>query len=192
MRTIRDGDAEQILDIYAPFIRKTAVTFELEAPGRKAFEARVRGISAQFPFIVCEDGARLAGYAYASPQHERAAYQWNASLSIYLRGEYSGKGLGRRLYGALIDLLACLGYMNLYALVTLPNPASIGLHEKFGFRELAVQRKTGYKLGSWHDVAIFEKTLGEHVAEPPAPRSIYSLASAEIGAVLDKWQPCGV
>lgn len=181
---VRQSDIPQILEIYSPFIRDTAVTFELEPPGTEAFAERARRISERFPYIVCREAERVAGYAYAAPHNDRGAYQWNASLSIYMRPEFSGRGLGGRLYGVLLEMLKRLGYKNLYALITLPNEASLALHEKFGFTQLAVMRKTGCKFGRWHDVAMLEKCLGEHGRDPAPPRLVSGLSPEEEREIL--------
>lgn len=189
LRPVKMGDAREILAIYTPYILETTVTFEVEVPSPEDFAARVRAISARYPFLVCQDGERLAGYAYAAPHQKRAAYRWNVSLSIYMRPEYCGMGLGRGLYGVLVALVERMGYQNLYAEITLPNEASMALHAKLGFTELAVQRKCGCKFGRWLDVAILEKQVGPYRENPPSPLSIRDVPSAELTAVLARRAP---
>lgn len=187
IRPVRPEDAPALLDIYAPYILATAVTFEVAPPSAGEFAQRIAGITARFPYLAVEgENGRLAGFAYAHPAAERAAYQWNAELSVYLRGDSCGRGLGSRLYAALIGLLGPLGYRNLYALITLPNPASLALHARMGFRTLAVQRRAGYKLGRWHDVAWLEKPLGPYGAEPRPPLSVKELAPELFRRVLER------
>ena len=154
-------DAAGILAVYAPYIRETAVTFETEVPAPDAFTARVAGICADFPYLVLEADGELAGYAYAHRQAERAAYAWNAELSIYLAGKWRGKGLGAPLYRLLERLLAMQGYINLYADITGSNAASIAMHRSMGFEQIGRHVKTGYKFGQWHDTVWLCRRLRE-------------------------------
>ena len=162
-------DAAGILAVYAPYIRETAVTFETEVPAPDAFTARVAGICADFPYLVLEADGELAGYAYAHRQAERAAYAWNAELSIYLAGKWRGKGLGAPLYRLLERLLAMQGYVNLYGVITASNRGSIAMHEKLGYRQIGLHEKTGWKFGQWHDVAWLHKRVREGEPGPILP-----------------------
>ena len=162
-------DAAGILAVYAPYIRETAVTFETEVPALEAFMARVAGICADFPYLVLEADGELAGYAYAHRQAERAAYAWNAELSIYLAGKWRGKGLGAPLYRLLERLLAMQGYVNLYGVITASNRGSIAMHEKLGYRQIGLHERTGWKFGQWHDVAWLHKRVGEGEPGPILP-----------------------
>ena len=171
-------DAAGILAVYAPYIRKTAVTFETEVPAPDAFTARVAGICADFPYLVLEVDGELAGYAYAHRQAERAAYAWNAELSIYLAGKWRGRGLGAPLYRLLERLLAMQGYVNLYGVITASNRGSIAMHEKLGYRQIGLHEKTGWKFGQWHDVAWLYKRVGE--GEPGTILPLSALDPAQV------------
>ena len=171
-------DAAGILAVYAPYIRETAVTFETEVPAPDAFTARVAGICADFPYLVLEADGELAGYAYAHRQAERAAYAWNAELSIYLAGKWRGKGLGAPLYRLLERLLAMQGYVNLYGVITASNRGSIAMHEKLGYRQIGLHEKTGWKFGQWHDVAWLYKRVGE--VEPGTILPLSALDPAQV------------
>ena len=171
-------DAAGILAVYAPYIRETAVTFETEVPAPDAFTARVAGICADFPYLVLEVDGELAGYAYAHRQAERAAYAWNAELSIYLAGKWRGRGLGAPLYRLLERLLTMQGYVNLYGVITASNAGSIRLHEKLGYRQTGLHEKTGWKFGQWHDVAWLHKRVGE--GEPGPILSLAALDPAQV------------
>ncbi|MDY3832203.1 MAG: N-acetyltransferase family protein [Candidatus Ventricola sp.] len=171
-------DAAGILAVYAPYIRETAVTFETEVPAPDAFTARVAGICADFPYLVLEADGELAGYAYAHRQAERAAYAWNAELSIYLAGKWRGKGLGAPLYRLLERLLAMQGYVNLYGVITASNRGSIAMHEKLGYRQIGLHEKTGWKFGQWHDVAWLYKRVGE--GEPGTILPLSALDPAQV------------
>ena len=171
-------DAAGILAVYAPYIRETAVTFETEVPALAAFERRVAEIGADFPYLVLEVDGELAGYAYAHRQAERAAYAWNAELSIYLAGKWRGRGLGAPLYRLLEKLLAMQGYVNLYGVITASNAGSIRLHERLGYRQIGLHEKTGWKLGQWHDVAWLHKRVSE--GEPGAILPLSTLDRAQV------------
>ncbi|MCI6589217.1 MAG: N-acetyltransferase family protein [Clostridiales bacterium] len=171
-------DAAGILAVYAPYIRETAVTFETEVPALEAFTARVAGFCADFPYLVLEADGELAGYAYAHRQAERAAYAWNAELSIYLAGKWRGKGLGAPLYRLLERLLAMQGYVNLYGVITASNRGSIAMHEKLGYRQIGLHEKTGWKFGQWHDVAWLYKRVGE--GEPGTILPLSALDPAQV------------
>ena len=171
-------DAAGILAVYAPYIRETAVTFETEVPAPDAFTARVAGICADFPYLVLEADGELAGYAYAHRQAERAAYAWNAELSIYLAGKWRGRGLGAPLYRLLERLLTMQGYVNLYGVITASNRGSIAMHEKLGYRQIGLHEKTGWKFGQWHDVAWLYKRVGE--GEPGTILPLSALDPAQV------------
>ena len=171
-------DAAGILAVYAPYIRETAVTFETEVPEPEAFTARVAGICADFPYLVLEADGELAGYAYAHRQAERAAYAWNAELSIYLAGKWRGRGLGAPLYRLLERLLTMQGYVNLYGVITASNAGSIRLHEKLGYRQTGLHEKTGWKFGQWHDVAWLHKRVRE--GEPGTILPLSALDPAQV------------
>lgn len=168
VRMATEADAAAVLAIYAPYVENTTITFETEAPSADEFSGRVRATLAGYPYLVGEVDGRIVGYAYAHAQRERAAYRWNAELSLYLSADSVGAGLGSRLFRALLDLLALQNFRNVYGLVTSPNPASVRLHERFGFTLSGVWRRTGYKHGAWHDVMVFEKRIGRE-EEPPRP-----------------------
>jgi len=159
IRQAAASDAEAILAVYAPYVRDTAVSFETEAPSPAEFAARIAAISARYPFLVYETGGALAGYAYASGHRERAAYMYDADVSIYLAPRFHGTGIACELYERLFALLKRLGYRNAYAGCTAENARSLSFHRKFGFTEAGTFHKTGYKFGRWHDVIWLEKTL---------------------------------
>ena len=170
--TIREavpGDAPALLDIYAPYIRDTVITFEYDVPTAEKFAARIEETAAAHPYLVCERDGQIIGYAYAHRIRERAAYDWAAELSIYLAPEAQGQGVGTALYRCLIDLLEQQRLRILYGCVTLPNEKSQKLHEKLGFSLVGVWHGSGWKFDGWHDVGWFEKRLGgDGPAQPVA------------------------
>lgn len=165
------ADAPSMLALYAPYVEKTPITFECEIPSTAAFTARIRTISQSFPCLVCEDASGLLGYAYASQHNPRAAYQWGVETSIYLDSAHHSRKIGSALYDALLELLAAMGFYTAYALITLPNAKSVGLHESRGFTPVGVLHHTGYKLGAWHDVLYMEKILAPLPATPLPPKT---------------------
>ena len=181
-------DAPALLNIYAPYVRTTAVSFECEPPTEREFAGRIASIGAFYPYLAAREGGRngaIVGYAYASRAQERAAYRWNAELSVYLEQGRGGRGAGTALYRALLGLLALQNIRNVYGTVTLPNAASLRLHEKFGFRPVGVFPPAGYKLGRWHDVLHLDKALGDP-ADPPVPvRGIRELEPFAVAAALN-------
>lgn len=166
IRLIQEADTEEVLGIYEPYIRETAITFEYETPSVEDFRNRMKEISADYPYIVCLANEKIVGYAYAHRQMERAAYQWNVELSVYIDQNYLRCGMGKTLYSALIEILKLQNVRNVYGVVTFPNENSERLHEYFGFKKLGVFHGTGYKGGAWHDVMWFEKTIGDYDLEP--------------------------
>lgn len=186
IRQARESDVPALIHIYERYVHDTAVTFEYEVPTPEEFTRRVRAFSAEFPYLVCLIDGVIVGYAYAHRQRERAAYQWNAELSVYVNWRYLRRGIGRAMYTALIELLRLQRYRNVFGVVTSPNPCSEKLHEAFGFRRAGVFYDTGFKRGSWYDVVEFEKKIGSFEGPPEPPLSIRELAPEEIDGVLSK------
>lgn len=169
IRRAAERDAAALLDIYAPYIRDTVITFEYDVPTAEKFAARIEETAALHPYLVCERDGQIIGYAYAHRIRERAAYDWAAELSIYLAPEAQGQGVGTALYRCLIDLLEQQRLRILYGCVTLPNEKSQKLHEKLGFSLVGVWHGSGWKFDGWHDVGWFEKRLGgDGPAQPVA------------------------
>ena len=182
-RFAEEADAPALLAIYGQYI-DTPITFECALPSVESFTERIRSIRAAYPYIVCEEDGRIWGYAYAHRQAERAAYQWNAELSVYLDRSRTGQGLGRRLYTALMEMLRLQGIHTVYALVTVPNEKSEGLHGSMGFRHMGTQRSTGYKDGAWRDVAWFEKQIAPYDPDPAPPAPIGRVPAERLAEIL--------
>ena len=152
-------DIPETLEIYAPYVLTTTSTFEYDVPCKKEFTQRFLKYTGQFPWLVWEENGELLGYAYASAPFERAAYSWCAEPSVYLRPEAKGRGIGKKLYGALEALLQKQGYRKLLALVTSENAASIAFHEKMGYRICGRFSDCGFKFGRWLSLIWMEKNL---------------------------------
>jgi len=167
-------DAAAILAIYAPIVEESAITFEYEVPALDAYTGRIQNVMQQYPWLVAEKEGKLAGYAYAGRFRERAAYQWCCECSVYVHPDFQRQGIARNLYAALFDLLKEQGMINVYAVITLPNPESVALHSSMDFVETGILHKAGFKLGAWHDVLLMEKMLAPHPDEPERPRPYFS------------------
>jgi L-amino acid N-acyltransferase YncA len=170
---IRDADpandAGACAAVYAPFVLHTVASLEEQAPGRPEFAGRMERISQTHPWLVASVDDAVIGYAYASSHHERAAYRWAANVAVYVDASHHRRGVGRALYGALLPLLARQGLQVACAGVTLPNQASIGLHERFGFKPVGIYHRIGWKAGAWWDVGWWELELrAPDLDGPPA------------------------
>lgn len=175
VRLATPADAAGVRAIYAPFVRDTHVSFEAEVPSVDEVARRIAATAPAHPWLVADDEGAVAGYAYASPHRSRAAYQWSVEVSIYVAGPR--RGLGRTLYGALLDVLRAQGFANAYAGIALPNAASVGFHEALGFEPVGVYRGVGFKAGAWRDVGWWSLRLGEGAAPDP-PRPLTDVADA--------------
>jgi L-amino acid N-acyltransferase YncA len=171
VRPARESDARDMLAIYAPFVRDTAVSFELEVPSPEEFRRRVLEGQRAHPWLVAEDSGGVRGYAYATSHRTRAAYRWSVDVSVYVADGFRSRGLGRALYGELFDRLREQGFFKAYAGICLPNAASVALHEALGFESVGIYREVGFKLGAWHDVGWWVLALGEMPEQPLDPRS---------------------
>ena len=166
IRSVAPTDAGALADIYAPYVRETAITFDTEVPGAEEFEEKIRHITSFYPFIVAVEDDGILGYAYADVFRSKAAFAWSVEVTIYVRRGCHRRGVGRALYLRLEELLKEQNITNLYACITYPNPESIAFHEKLGYSYIGRFEKCGYKLGEWQDVVWLGKTIGEHGDEP--------------------------
>jgi phosphinothricin acetyltransferase len=169
IRLALEQDAPQIAGIYAPVVRDTPISFEVDPPTAAEMARRVTDTLAVFPWLVVDRSGEILGYAYASAHRTRAAYRWCVDTTIYVDPHVHRAGVGRALYTSLLQVLALQGFYSAYAGITLPNPGSVGLHEAMGFEPLAIYRDVGYKLGAWHDVGWWHRTITPRprVPEPP-------------------------
>jgi phosphinothricin acetyltransferase len=170
----QESDAAQVLDIYKPFILETAVTFEETVPQLDDFKNRMADILKESPFLVCKINGIVAGYAYASAHRARAAYRWNREVSVYVHPGFRRKNIAKALYHALFSILKIQGFANLLGGVTLPNQASVALHESFGFTKCAEFNNIGFKLGVWQKVGWWELSLVENPDDAPTAPLLFS------------------
>jgi L-amino acid N-acyltransferase YncA len=169
--TIRDAqperDAAACAAIYAPYVEQTPISFEERAPDALAMEARIVRYTATHPWLVAEQGGEVVGYAYACPYMERPAYRWVAAVSVYVAANRRGEGVGRSLYERLFLHLRRQNFQVACAGVTLPNEASVRLHQSLGFVRIGVSPRIGWKEGAWHDVSLWQLELAP--AKPGTP-----------------------
>ncbi|HHP7239708.1 arsinothricin resistance N-acetyltransferase ArsN1 family B [Longibacter sp.] len=159
IRPVEQEDAGDVAAIYRPIVEETPISFEAEAPSPDAMRSRMLDTAKDRPWLVCDLGDQIAGYAYATPHRSRGAYRWSVDSSIYVGKAFRRRGVARALYTALFGVLRAQGYVNVFAGVTLPNPASVALHESMGFQPVGVYRRVGYKQGAWHDVGWWQRAL---------------------------------
>ncbi|MGI9523996.1 MAG: arsinothricin resistance N-acetyltransferase ArsN1 family B [Hyphomicrobiaceae bacterium] len=165
IRAANHQDAKGVAAIYGPLVRETAISFEAEIPTLDAFEARIAETQHFYPWLVADIGGAVAGYAYAGAHRARAAYRWSCEVSVYVDAGSRRGGVASALYSELLFLLARQNIRIAYAGITLPNPASVALHEHLGFRAIGIYENVGYKNGRWHDVGWW----GKQLADPAKP-----------------------
>ena len=168
IRPAREGDVDGMLAIYTPIVSETAISFEETPPDAEEFRRRVRAIGEGSPWLVCATGERILGYAYASPFHTRAAYQWTVEATVYVAADARRRGVGRALYTSLFECLKLQGRRTAVAVIALPNAGSVALHEAMGFAPVGVLPRAGYKHGAWQDVGYWSLALSD-AGHPSAP-----------------------
>ena len=167
VRDAGPADAAACAAIYAPYVRDTAISFELEPPNAEEMAARIAASAAGHAWVVLEEDGRVVGYAYGKELNARAAYRFSCEVSVYIEPGRRRSGAGRALYGALFERLRARGFRIAVAGMTEPNDASEGLHRAFGFRHVGTYENIGYKLGRWHDVTWLQLELTDP-GTPPA------------------------
>jgi L-amino acid N-acyltransferase YncA len=164
-----ERDAAAVAAIYRPAVESSVASFEAVAPSAVEMAARMRTILAWTPWLLATDDDEVTGYAYAGRHKERAGYRWSVDISVYVSPAHHGRGVGRTLYDELLSLLRRQRFVNVYAGIALPNPASVALHEAIGMRRVALYERVGWKFGAWHDVAWYGIRLAEPEGQPPEP-----------------------
>lgn len=164
IREAEADDAAAVATIYEPIVRDTFISFETEPPSH---EEMMRRITESLVWLIFEKDNRVLGFAYATPFHARAAYRWSTELSVYVAPEAHRRGIAKKLLDELLDRLRASGFVNVFAGIALPNPASVTLFASFGFSQIALQKKVGFKLGAWRDVAWWQLQLRDPSIPPP-------------------------
>lgn len=182
IRAACQEDAAALLAIYAPYVERTAITFEYDVPSVEGFRGRIGKTLARYPYLVAEQAGEVLGYAYAGPFHTRAAYAWGVETSIYVNQEKKRMGLGSKLHRALEDVLCGQGFLNMNACIAVPEQedeyltrSSVQFHEHLGYRLVGEFSQAGYKFGRWYNIAWMEKHIGPHSQNPAAPRAFQAV-----------------
>ncbi|MFM1630826.1 GNAT family N-acetyltransferase [Streptococcus mutans] len=153
-------DAKQLLAIYAPYVEKTAITFEYQVPSLEEFEERIEKTKQKFPYLVAEEEGILQGYAYALQLIIIVQLMiGRLNYLYYIREKARGKHIGSQLYASLERNLQETGFVNLLVCIALPNNASLTFHKKHGYEQVAHFKKVGYKFDKWHDIVWMQKRL---------------------------------
>ena len=173
IRPVSAADAEQLAEIYAPYVKNTAITFEYDAPSAGEFTRRISHTLETYPYLAAEAEGKILGYGYAGPLKERAAYDRSCEMSIYIRQDQKRRGIGRVLYGTLEECLKAQNILNLYACISYPEKEdeylsldSVWFHEHMGYRLIGRFHQCGYKFGRWYDMIWMEKFIGDHIDKP--------------------------
>ncbi|MBQ1922884.1 MAG: GNAT family N-acetyltransferase [Lachnospiraceae bacterium] len=172
IRKVTPEDAEAILEIYAWYVRETAITFEYRVPSLEEFRRRIEATLEKYPYLAAEEDGRILAYAYAGPFKGRAAYDWSVETTIYADKDARRKGIGRRLLAALESSLARQGILNAYACIGVPRDTedeyltfdSVRFHEKMGYCLAGTFHSCGCKFGRWYSMVWMEKMLGDHTS----------------------------
>jgi L-amino acid N-acyltransferase YncA len=162
-------DAAACAAIYAPSVTDGVASLEEVAPDAAELGRRIAAVTVRHPWLIAELDGVIAGYAYASQHHARASYRWSTDVTVYVSGAHHRRGIARALYGRLLELVTQQGYYEVCAGITLPNDASVSLHESLGFRPIGIYRDIAFKFGVWRDVGWWQQTLRPH--EPDTPPS---------------------
>ena len=177
IRTATPADAQALLDIYAPYVENTAITFEYDVPSIAEFSSRIEHTLQKYPYLVAEENEKILGYAYASPFHDRPAYDWAVETSIYVDQNVKHCGIGRKLHDALENALRDQGILNMNACIAYPPEAdeyldknSVEFHSHMGYRLVGEFYKCGYKFNRWYNMVWMEKLIGEHLSDQKLPK----------------------
>lgn len=170
LRAATADDAAAIAAIYAPYVAGTAVSFETEAPDAAEMVRRMAAGGGFHPWFVAFDEEGVQGFAYACGFRPRPAYRFTVETSVYVTAGSARRGVGTSLYEALIPVLEAQGYAQAIAAITLPNPVSVSLHERFGFRQVGTYEEVGFKLGEWRSVGLWQRALAPLSTCPEEPK----------------------
>ena len=171
IRAVSVDDAAAIAAIYAPFVTGTVVSFETEAPDADEIARRIERDLPQYPWLAaCDEAGALLGYAYATAFRARPAYRFAVETTVYVAQAAQRQGVGSRLYRTLLPVLEAQGYAQAIAAITLPNHASVQLHERLGFRQTGLYEKVGFKFREWRSVGLWQRALCPLSTRPEEPK----------------------
>lgn len=177
-------DAKEIAEIYAGFVKDSAISFEMQPPSEEEIGQRIAAIMARHVWLVCLDDDKVIGYSYSGPYRSREAYQWTVETSTYIRPSHKGKGIGKALLTAVHEISKLQGYATSLAGMTLPNDASEHFHKACGYEVFAVYEKIGFKLGEWHSTQWMRLDLNEKTSAPSLPVPIDQLDLKKVVEIL--------
>jgi L-amino acid N-acyltransferase YncA len=187
LRLAKKEDLKSMLDIYAYYVRETVISFEYAPPEPAEFARRFETFTAVFPWIVCEADGVVLGYAYAHRFHDRAAYDWTAECTVYVKNGCQRRGIGRALYACLLDILRLQGFRMAVGVISVPNESSEALHRYFGFTKAGVIENAGYKMGAWRSTAWYVLPLLGYSGEPSPPLPIGKVTGTEaFGKIINR------
>lgn len=179
IRMAKVEDAKELLDIYEPYVRNTAITFEYVSPSLQTFTERICNVLDKYPYLLAEKNGEVLGYAYADSFHERAAYNWAVETSVYIKMDKRNLGIGKILYNELENILKTQGILNLNACIACLNEEdehisddSLVFHKKCGYKYVGKFHKCGYKFNRWYDIVWMEKHIGSHISDPHEIKNI--------------------
>ena len=185
IRIASPSDAPELLAIYAPYITKTAISFEYDVPSVEEFADRIRTTLEKYPYLAAESDGHIVGYCYVSILHGRQAYDWSVETSIYVDQNCKRMGIGKKLHDALEQALSAMGILNLYACIAFPigedpylTEDSVHFHEHLGYTHTAHFHKCGYKFNRWYDIVWMEKTIGKHLECQPAVKKFSEIKAS--------------
>jgi L-amino acid N-acyltransferase YncA len=172
-------DAAAIASIYAPYVRASVVSFETEAPDEAEMEGRIAALGELYPWLVaCDEDGTVRGYAYGCAFRTRPAYRFTVETTVYVADGAHRRGIGGLLYRALLALLEAQGFTQAIGAITIPNAASIHLHESFGFVRAGTYEKVGFKLGEWRSVGLWQRPLAPMASRPEEPKPVSAVWKA--------------
>jgi phosphinothricin acetyltransferase len=175
VRLASPEDGNAVAAIYGPFVRDTAISFEVEPPSGGEMAERIRKTLPSYPYLIAERDGKVAGYAYAGTHRERAAYRWSVDVTIYVAPLAHRTGVGRSLYRPLLSILRAQGFRSAFAGICLPNAGSIGLHEAMGFSPVGIYPDVGFKHGKWHSVGWWGLEIRRSDETPTEPLPLLSI-----------------
>lgn len=185
IRIASPSDASELLAIYAPYITKTAISFEYDVPSVEEFADRIRTTLEKYPYLAAESDGHIVGYCYVSILHGRQAYDWSVETSIYVDQNCKRMGIGKKLHDALEQALSAMGILNLCACIAFPigedpylTEDSVHFHEHLGYTHTAHFHKCGYKFNRWYDIVWMEKTIGKHLECQPSVKNFSEIKAS--------------
>ena len=175
IRFVSSADAQQILNIYEPFVLNTATSFETNVPPLSEFQERIKSYSSLAPWLVAELDGQIVGYAYATAHRSRGAYQWSQETTVYIHPDFRKRGIAQTLYEQLLSALKSQGFCKALAIITLPNEPSVNFHQKLGFKHIGEMKNIGFKFDRWHTTSWWDLDLQQLGHVPSAIKPMESI-----------------